>query len=75
MGGAVGARVGLFIHRGPDKRLTTLGVWMYRRTDGGITRPPFLALDDDERAQPGNRPDEAGIRRDLHHDLDVLVGR
>jgi deazaflavin-dependent oxidoreductase (nitroreductase family) len=32
-------RVGLFIHRGLDKWLTPLGVWVYRRTRGGITRP------------------------------------
>jgi deazaflavin-dependent oxidoreductase (nitroreductase family) len=32
-------RVGLFIHRSLDKWLTPLGVWVYRRTKGGITRP------------------------------------
>ena len=32
-------RVGLFIGRGLDKWLTPLGVWLYRRTKGGITRP------------------------------------
>jgi F420H(2)-dependent quinone reductase len=32
-------RVGLFLHRGLDKWLTPLGVWVFRRTKGGITRP------------------------------------
>jgi deazaflavin-dependent oxidoreductase (nitroreductase family) len=32
-------RVGLFLHRGLDRRLSSLGVWAYRRTRGGITRP------------------------------------
>lgn len=32
-------RVGLFLHRGLDRRLSPLGVWVYRRTKGGITRP------------------------------------
>jgi deazaflavin-dependent oxidoreductase (nitroreductase family) len=32
-------RVGLFLQRGLDKRLTPLGIWLYRRTKGGITRP------------------------------------
>jgi deazaflavin-dependent oxidoreductase (nitroreductase family) len=32
-------RVGLFIHRGLDKRLSPLGVWVFRRTKGGIARP------------------------------------
>jgi deazaflavin-dependent oxidoreductase (nitroreductase family) len=31
--------VGLFIGRGLDKRLSAFGVWVYRRTRGGITRP------------------------------------
>jgi F420H(2)-dependent quinone reductase len=31
-------RVGLFLHRGLDKWLTPLGVWVFRRTKGGITR-------------------------------------
>ena len=29
--------IGLFIGRGLDKRLTPLGIWVYRRTKGGIT--------------------------------------
>jgi deazaflavin-dependent oxidoreductase (nitroreductase family) len=32
-------RVGLFLGRGLDKRLNPLGVWVLRRTKGGITRP------------------------------------
>jgi len=32
-------RLGLFLGRGLDKRLTPLGRWLYRRTKGGITRP------------------------------------
>lgn len=32
-------QAGLFLHRGLDKRLSLLGVWVYRRTKGGITRP------------------------------------
>lgn len=32
-------RIGLYIHRGLDKRLSTLGVWAFRRTKGGIARP------------------------------------
>jgi deazaflavin-dependent oxidoreductase (nitroreductase family) len=32
-------RIGLFVGRGLDKRLTPLGVWLYRRTKGAITRP------------------------------------
>lgn len=32
-------RVSLFPHRSLDKRLSPLGVWVYRRTKGGITRP------------------------------------
>lgn len=32
-------RVALLLHRGLDKRLSPLGVWVYRRTHGGITRP------------------------------------
>ena len=32
-------RVGLFVGRGLDKWLTPLGVWVYRRTKGGITGP------------------------------------
>ncbi len=32
-------RVGLFLHRGLDRRLSPLGTWVYRRTKGGITRP------------------------------------
>lgn len=31
--------MGLVIHRGLDRRLGPLGVWAYRRTRGGITRP------------------------------------
>jgi len=31
-------RVGLFLHRGLDRRLSRLGVWVMRRTRGGITR-------------------------------------
>lgn len=31
-------RVGLFLHRGLDRRLSRLGAWVYRRTKGGITR-------------------------------------
>jgi F420H(2)-dependent quinone reductase len=29
-------RVGLFLHRESDKRLTPLGIWVMRRTKGGI---------------------------------------
>jgi F420H(2)-dependent quinone reductase len=32
-------RIGLFIHRGLDRWLSPLGVLVYRRTRGGITRP------------------------------------
>ena len=32
-------RVGLSIHRGLDKRLSRLGVWVMRRTKGGIAGP------------------------------------
>ena len=32
-------RARLSLGRGLDKRLTPLGVWLYRRTRGGITRP------------------------------------
>jgi deazaflavin-dependent oxidoreductase (nitroreductase family) len=32
-------RVGLTIQRALDKRLAPLGIWAYRRTRGGITRP------------------------------------
>lgn len=32
-------RVGLLIHRLLDKWLTPLGVWIYRRTKGGVARP------------------------------------
>jgi deazaflavin-dependent oxidoreductase (nitroreductase family) len=32
-------RVGLFLHRGLDKWLTPLGVWVFRRTKGAIARP------------------------------------
>jgi len=32
-------RVGLAVGRGLDRRLTPLGVWLYRRTRGGIARP------------------------------------
>lgn len=32
-------RAGLSIHRGLDRWLSPLGVWVYRRTHGGITRP------------------------------------
>jgi deazaflavin-dependent oxidoreductase (nitroreductase family) len=31
--------VALLLHRGLDRHLTPLGVWVYRRTKGGITRP------------------------------------
>jgi deazaflavin-dependent oxidoreductase (nitroreductase family) len=31
--------IGLAIHRGLDRRLSRLGVWVYRRTNGEITRP------------------------------------
>jgi deazaflavin-dependent oxidoreductase (nitroreductase family) len=31
--------VALAVHRGLDRRLSRLGVWVYRRTKGGITRP------------------------------------
>ena len=33
------ARVRLSVGRELDKRLTPLGIWLYRRTKGGITRP------------------------------------
>ena len=32
-------RIGLIVGGGLDKRLTPLGVWLYRRTKGAITRP------------------------------------
>jgi deazaflavin-dependent oxidoreductase (nitroreductase family) len=32
-------RVGLFLHRGLDRWLSPLGVWVYRRTKGGIAKP------------------------------------
>jgi deazaflavin-dependent oxidoreductase (nitroreductase family) len=32
-------RIALFIHRGLDKRLSPLGIWVFRRTKGGIARP------------------------------------
>jgi deazaflavin-dependent oxidoreductase (nitroreductase family) len=32
-------RIGLYIHRGLDKKLSALGVWVFRRTKGGIARP------------------------------------
>jgi deazaflavin-dependent oxidoreductase (nitroreductase family) len=32
-------RVALVVHRGLDRWLSPLGVWVYRRTKGGITRP------------------------------------
>jgi deazaflavin-dependent oxidoreductase (nitroreductase family) len=32
-------RVGLFLHRGLDKWLSPLGVWVFRRTKGGIAKP------------------------------------
>lgn len=32
-------RVALVLHRGLDRRLSPLGVWVYRRSKGGITRP------------------------------------
>jgi deazaflavin-dependent oxidoreductase (nitroreductase family) len=32
-------RVALFVHRGLDRWLSPLGVWVYRRTKGGITAP------------------------------------
>lgn len=32
-------RLGLFIHRGLDRWLSPLGVWVYRRTRGGIAKP------------------------------------
>ena len=31
-------RLGLFLQRGLDRRLTPFGRWIYRRTKGGITR-------------------------------------
>ncbi len=31
-------RIGLFLHRGLDKRLAPLGIWVMRRTRGGIAR-------------------------------------
>jgi deazaflavin-dependent oxidoreductase (nitroreductase family) len=31
--------IALFLHRGLDRWLSPLGVWVYRRTKGGITRP------------------------------------
>lgn len=30
-------RIGLFLHRGLDKRLTPFGIWLMRRTNGAIT--------------------------------------
>jgi deazaflavin-dependent oxidoreductase (nitroreductase family) len=33
------ARLRLSVGRQLDKRLTPLGIWLYRRTKGGITRP------------------------------------
>ncbi len=32
-------RVALAVHRGLDRRLSPLGVWVYRRTRGEVTRP------------------------------------
>jgi deazaflavin-dependent oxidoreductase (nitroreductase family) len=32
-------RIGLFLHREFDHRLTPLGVWVFRRTRGAIARP------------------------------------
>jgi deazaflavin-dependent oxidoreductase (nitroreductase family) len=32
-------RLGLYIHRGLDRRLSPLGVWVFRRTKGAIARP------------------------------------
>jgi deazaflavin-dependent oxidoreductase (nitroreductase family) len=32
-------RIGLFLHRGLDHWLTPLGIWVFRRTRGGIARP------------------------------------
>jgi F420H(2)-dependent quinone reductase len=32
-------RVALFVHRGLDRWLTPLGVWVFRRSKGGIARP------------------------------------
>jgi deazaflavin-dependent oxidoreductase (nitroreductase family) len=32
-------RLGLYIHRGLDKKLSRLGVWAFRRTRGGIAGP------------------------------------
>lgn len=32
-------RVALALHRGLDRRLSPLGVWVYRRTRGGVTAP------------------------------------
>jgi F420H(2)-dependent quinone reductase len=32
-------RIALVVHRGLDRWLSPLGVWVYRRTKGGITRP------------------------------------
>lgn len=31
-------RIGLFLHRESDKRLTPLGIWVMRRTKGGIVQ-------------------------------------
>lgn len=32
-------RIGLYLHRELDRRLTPLGVWVFRRTKGGIAKP------------------------------------
>jgi deazaflavin-dependent oxidoreductase (nitroreductase family) len=32
-------RIGLFIHRGLDRWLSPLGVWVFRRTKGGVAKP------------------------------------
>jgi deazaflavin-dependent oxidoreductase (nitroreductase family) len=32
-------RIGLRLHRSADRRLGRFGAWVYRRTNGGITRP------------------------------------
>lgn len=32
-------RVGLFLHRGLDKWLSPIGVWVFRKTRGGVSKP------------------------------------
>jgi deazaflavin-dependent oxidoreductase (nitroreductase family) len=32
-------RIGLYIHRGLDKKLSAVGIWAFRRTKGGIAKP------------------------------------